>query len=214
MTMQSRRDRRQQDRRARGGRPTPGASRGARPGWIVPAAVAVLAIAAVFGLRAAGVFDPVRKIDASDSRFAPAGIVGTQHPEESKDHVPDGQTVRYKMSPPASGSHWATPLPWGSYDSPQPLERTVHNLEHGGIVVLYNGLTSDQVAQLKSTVSSLRSGQYRKIVLAPSNVFSDAKIAVSAWTWQLKLDTVDETPIIQFVRAHYDGPDAPEPGVP
>ena len=216
MTVQTRRARREQERKnkpVQQGSPQPQRSRGSRPGWIVPVVIIAIAVAAILLARANGVFDPVRVSDINDPKFSPSGVIGTQYPDEGKNHVPDGQPVQYKTTPPTSGNHWATPMPWGSYDQQQPLERTTHNMEHGGIVIMYNGLGSNEVAQLKVLVSTMRTGEFNKIVLEPSNSFSDAKIALSAWTWQLKLQAYDEASIIKFVRAHYNGPDAPEPNV-
>ena len=180
-----------------------------------PVIVAVLIFAAVLGLRASGAFDPgPPKLDPNDARFNPAGqVVGTKQKDEGRGHVANDKTVSYGTTPPTSGDHWDTPAGWGSYDRQQPNERTVHNLEHGGIVVSYNGLTPDDEKQLKAVVSQLRSGTFRKILIQPYPTLNDAKIAVTAWSWLLKLQTVDETQIVQFVRAHTDGPEAPEPGV-
>jgi hypothetical protein len=119
--------------------------------------------------------------------------------------------VTYATTPPTSGSHWANPAPWGIKDNTLPDEQTTHNLEHGGIVIDYKDLSPDDLASLKTVVRTLLGQQYRKIVLQPYAKLTDAQIALSAWTWQLKLGGYDETQIVKFVKAHYQGPDAPEP---
>jgi len=221
MTVHTRRDRRAQERKrarsrrdgmAAGG----GGGGGPRPPYLVPVIVVVAAIALVLGLRAIGAFEPgPPKLDLSDARFNPAGqAVGVKQKDEGRGHVAASQTVQYGTTPPTSGDHWDTPAPWGSYDKQQRDERTTHNLEHGGIVISYTGLSSDEQKQLTTIVSQLRSTQYRKIVLQPYPGLPDAKVALTSWDWLLKLPAVDEAQIVRFVRAHYDGPDAPEPGVP
>jgi hypothetical protein len=115
--------------------------------------------------------------------------------------------------PPTSGAHWATAAQWSTYDSQQPFERTVHNLEHGGIVITYKGLTDQELVKLKEVVRVLMNSGYPKIVLEPYPTLTDGRIAVTAWRWLLKLQGFDDVPIVKFVKAHYDGPDAPEPGV-
>ena len=52
-------------------------------------------------------------------------------------HVPDGSPINYASYPPASGPHYPAPASWGTYDSPLEEGRFVHNLEHGGIAILY-----------------------------------------------------------------------------
>ncbi len=221
MTTGTRRDRRAHERRqARGRREAMaaggGSGGGSRPSYLVPVIVVGLGLALVLGLRAAGVFEPgPPKLDVSDARFNPAGqAAGVQQKDEGRGHVSATQTVKYGTTPPTSGDHWDTPAPWGSYDKQQPNERTVHNLEHGGIVISYAGLSPDEQKQLTTIVAQLRTTQYRKIVLQPYSGLPDAKVALAAWDWLMKLPVIDETEIVRFVKAHYDGPEAPEPGVP
>ncbi|MSQ37659.1 MAG: DUF3105 domain-containing protein, partial [Chloroflexi bacterium] len=172
MTLDLRRDRRAKERRTAKGRRSAGPARpGPRIGnaFVRPVIVAVLIFAAVLGLRASGAFDPgPPKLDPNDARFNPAGqVVGVKQKDEGRGHVANDKTVSYGTTPPTSGDHWDTPAAWGSYDRQQPNERTVHNLEHGGIVVSYNGLTPDDEKQLKAVVSQLRSGTFRKILIQP-----------------------------------------------
>src|SRR5690242_14376423 len=54
-------------------------------------------------------------------------------------HVTPGTKVDYGANPPTSGSHWPYwRTPWDMYTTQVPREKWVHNLEHGGIVLLYN----------------------------------------------------------------------------
>jgi len=107
------------------------------------------------------------------------------------------------------------PAQWGIKDAQEQNERTTHNLEHGGIVIAYSpNLAADEVTKLKSLVRGLMSSSFRKIILEPYAQLSDAKIALTAWTWILKLPGYDEAQITEFVRAHYEGSDAPEPNGP
>lgn len=69
--------------------------------------------------------------------------MGTRHPNL-------GGKVTYAYCPPASGSHYnesgAGPIQarlYGPNDRPLP-EGWIHNLEHGGMVVLYRGDSGDQ----------------------------------------------------------------------
>ena len=214
---QTRRERRERERR----RQQP--ARRARPsnitGQLITAGVVIgLILLIVLGLRAAGVFEPpAAQIDANDPKFDPAGVtIGELEPDMGTAHITVGQPGHYNTEPPTSGEHWssaapAAPAPWGIKDTMLPREVTTHNLEHGGIVIAYNNLSDADVTQLKSTVRALMNGAYRKIILEPYPSLGDAKVAVTAWRWMLKLQSVDQVQIVQFVRQHYaDQKYAPE----
>jgi len=169
------------------------------------------------GLRAAGVFDPpAAAIDLNSADFQiPAGTtIGTQEPLLSPEHIVPPAKGNYNTVPPTSGQHWnqagLAPAAWGIKDANLPNEVTTHNLEHGGIVIGYANLTPAETDQLKGIVRALMNGTYRKIILEPYPL-TDAKVALTAWGWLLKVQSVDEIQIVQFTRAHYSDPNfAPE----
>src|SRR4030088_2565990 len=194
MTVTTRRDRRerertrQQRRRNGGGSPTP--RRRIGQGWVVLGVVVVF-IALVVLARALGVFNaPAPAIDVNAQQFDTTGqTVGIQVAALGTEHIPTGQTGNYNSVPPTSGQHWqqpAAPAPWGIKDANLPNEVTTHNLEHGGIVIAYNGLTTTETDQLKSIVRTMMNGTYRKIILEPSPL-TDSKVALTSGGWLLKL---------------------------
>src|SRR5262249_37706183 len=100
---------------------------------------------------------------------------------KSNDHsilVASGTSKKWNTDPPTSGPHYPVPVVWGAYTAPVNLAQLVHNLEHGGIYVLYG----KDVPQ--STIDELR-GFYDKhrdgTVLAPLPRLGN-KIALGAWT--------------------------------
>jgi len=178
-------------------------------------------ILAVLGLRAAGVFEPpAAAIDINSADFQiPAGTtIGTLQPIQAAQHIDPPARGSYNTVPPTSGQHYnqagVAPAPWGIKDTNLPNEVTTHNLEHGGIVIAYNGLTPAEVDQLKTLVRNLMSSGFPKVILEPYPKLTDAKVALTAWTWLYKLPTVDQTQIVRFFRAHYDPVEAPERGTP
>ena len=177
--------------------------------------VVAVVVALIFIGRALGAFDPpAAPIDVNAQEFDPAGqTVGTKVESLGNAHAAQGERVtNYNSIPPTSGQHWPTPAPWGIKDTTLPNEVTTHNLEHGGIVIAYNNLTSAEVDQLKSIVRQLMASGFPKIILEPYPELRDAKVALTAWTWLYKLPTVDQTQIVRFFRAHYDPVEAPERG--
>ncbi len=213
MSVTTRRDRREQEKRKKRRQGRGGSAAPDRTGtFITIAIVAIVLVGGVLLLRQVGAFEPpVASLDPNEGQVAQGEVVGTKYPNEGNPHVADGTKVTYGTTPPTSGAHYANPTTWGIKDSQLPDETTVHNLEHGGIVITYNQLTPDDLSKLKTLVRQLTAGQYRKVILEPYAKLADSKIAVSAWTWQLKLQSFDESQIVKFVRAHYQGPDAPEP---
>lgn len=220
MTVTTRRERRQQQRRKQQRRATGGGgggSRGIGQVWIA-LGVVVLLVALVLVGRAAGVFDApttsttnVNNVDVSGPK------IGEHRENIGNTHIATGQKANYTQGlPPTSGQHYeapAGPVPWGIKTSFIQFEATTHNLEHGGVVILYNGLSTKDAEQLQSLVRSLGSSGFSKIVLEPWPDMKDAKVILTAWNWILKLPSVDETSIVKFVRQHTDD-EAPENGTP
>ncbi|MFN2520570.1 MAG: DUF3105 domain-containing protein [Candidatus Limnocylindria bacterium] len=218
MAVATRRDRREQEKRRqqrrKGGKVARPGRR--RSGWVPAAIVVGVVILAIFAARAAGVFDaPPKPIDVNSAENQPVGDIGQKVADLGNAHIPAGQHATYNSVPPTSGEHYAqptAPAAAGVKDSTLPNEVTTHNLEHGGIVIAYNNLTPGDLDALKSLYRSLSNAGYRKILVEPYPTLTDAKIAVTAWDWILKLPGYDQTQIIRFVRGHYDGAEAPERG--
>lgn len=71
---------------------------------------------------------------------------------EGRGHTTDlNEKVEYQHNPPHSGSHYQLASEWGLYDEQQPDVQTVHNLEHGHIVISHKGLKEPQVKELLDT---------------------------------------------------------------
>ena len=88
---------------------------------------------------------------------------------------PDKTTVKYDTVPPSSGEHFATPespsQAFYTESNRPPLEKLVHNLEHGYSVVWYDPkLPQAQIDQLKKLAPLARDEKY-----------AGAKFIVSAW---------------------------------
>jgi hypothetical protein len=88
---------------------------------------------------------------------------------------------KYNTNPPTSGPHNPVWIVWGMYDEPIDRLRSIHNLEHGGIVIQYGPKAPD------GTVESL-SDFYRDdpngVVVAPLPSLGN-KISLAAWTFDL-----------------------------
>lgn len=138
---------------------------------------------------------------------------GRQMPDEGQVHIPGDRAGVYTSPyPPTSGQHrgstWAD---WEIYDDPMPPEVFVHNLEHGGIVLLYrcDRPCPETVAALRDlykTFPKAKNGRV-KMVVAPDPKIR-TPIAILAWTWLDELPALDRERVLRFYRAHVDrGPE-------
>lgn len=214
MAVTTRRDRRQQQRRQQQRRSDGGGrAAGISQAWIAIGVVAVVVALVLVG-RAAGVFDPPVTSKTDVSKVDTSGPpIGERREDLGNSHIATGQKGSYPLLPPTSGPHYgspAAPAGWGIKTSFVPFEVTNHNLEHGGVVIVYRDLSETEVAQLRSLVRSLGSSGYSKIILEPYPDLKNAKVALTSWNWSLTLQTLDEASIVKFVRQHY-AEEAPEP---
>lgn len=68
---------------------------------------------------------------------------------EGSSHTSDpDEKVDYQHSPPHSGDHYQVPAEWGLYDEQQADVATVHNLEHGHLVISHKGLSEKEEREL------------------------------------------------------------------
>ncbi len=91
----------------------------------------------------------------------------------------------------------------GVYDSPIPVTQEVHSLEHGYIVIHYNGITGNQVQQL----ASLSQQDPRKLIVSPFASMS-YQVSLTAWDHLQACDGVDLQVIKNFIGEFRDrGPE-------
>ncbi len=141
-------------------------------------------------------------------------ILGYVQPDMGNSHVAVGQKVTYSYCAPASGSHYNAsgrgPIPARVYAPTDnvPPEGWVHNLEHGALVILYQGnsagATTDGQAAFKAFYDSfpnsprcgLQKGQLGPVI-AP---FDDMATPFEAIIWDrvLPLQTFDQAQILAF----------------
>ncbi|HEX2678719.1 MAG TPA: DUF3105 domain-containing protein [Polyangiales bacterium] len=124
-------------------------------------------------------------------------------------------TIHYPDPPPAGGDHnecWGT---WGVHDTPLAAEHWVHNLEHGGVVFLYDcpsGCTAEVAALAK-----LVNAKPRTILSLYAPM--PTRFAVVSWGYRLESDCLDLDAFTAFYLAHVnqapeDIPDNPPAGCP
>ena len=141
--------------------------------------------------------------------------IGYFQDDLGRNHVPLGTRVRYAFCPPASGLHYSAagagpiePRFYGSSESTVP-ENWIHNMEHGGLVVLYrcgSGDTCDQAQQdaLRSFYTTFPNSPVcdvpRGVIGPVITRFDDMAFPYAALLWNqvLPLTSFDARQILAF----------------
>ena len=110
----------------------------------------------------------------------------------------------YNSNPPTSGWHLGSATaPWGILHQPFDDRLTVHNLEHGGVIIHYRqSLDPASVAQLTALAEGLQRRSPCIILVPRLDAQLERPIAVTAWTALLTLDRVDEAAITSFFERY------------
>jgi hypothetical protein len=134
-------------------------------------------------------------------------LAGTKVEILERNHVKEGEKPTYNSNPPTSGDHYADTEEWGISDTPLVVEKLVHNLEHGGIVIYYNCEKCDDLIVTLKDLTNRLAAKDRKIILTP-NKNSDAKIALAAWGYYDTMNDLDENRVWSFFNDHINrGPE-------
>ena len=152
---------------------------------------------------------------------------GYVQPDMGKGHAPTGSTIRYTSCPPASGRHYdgagIGPIRAGYYgpnDAAVP-PGWVHNLEHGGIVLLYrcaaapgssgppddSACTDQRLQALQSLLTQWPASPFcglpatENVVIARFDEMAWPYAAL-VWDFILPLETLDESLLFEFYASH------------
>ncbi|MFV2063155.1 MAG: DUF3105 domain-containing protein [Chloroflexota bacterium] len=148
-----------------------------------------------------GVFEPQLGVEAPNE-----GGVGA--------HVGQGRELSQDNRPPSSGLHYPSAASYSISAQPVPAGNWLHNLEHGGIVILYRCADQQECGEaaslVRGEVSSRASdgafGQV-KIVGTPYQDMDTPWTAV-AWRRTLPLEEFDAEQLLAFYERYVDrGPE-------
>ena len=134
-------------------------------------------------------------------------LIGEGFCRESTSHVEEGSEIMWMNNPPHSGDHYPTWANWGEHEEPIPRGNWVHNLEHGGIVFVYN-CPEDCSAELDVLRSVMDAHPDLSILMTADSLLDAPRFAAISWTWVLETDAPDFDELSCFVQQHYDN--APE----
>jgi len=142
------------------------------------------------------------RVENDSQKLAP---VGQAFENQGQTHIQPGAShPAYNSNPPTSGWHWVQPANWGIYEKPLVDEQAVHNLEHGGIWISYKDIDD----QTKADLANIAKANSGSVIISPRGG-NDAKIILASWTRLEKLDSYDETKVLEFIRNNKNK--SPEP---
>jgi hypothetical protein len=131
-------------------------------------------------------------------------------PDLGGQHLNPGQSFdQYNSIPPTSGPHDPNLLRCAIYAEPQSLERSLHSMEHGAVLMVYHPdlLPAGPVAELQAIANDLLDGG-KRIVMAPSRRLQ-GPLSIASWGNLLNLNVVEDDTIRGFVAAFEDeGPES------
>ena len=129
---------------------------------------------------------------------------------------PSQTSPKWNTDPPTSGPHYAVAAVFGIYEDQIDLARLVHNLEHGGVYILYGKDVPDStVEQLRSFYEAHKTGT----IMAPLDRLGD-RFALGAWVddgdthsgFLAKCASFDENALSTFFRTlQFRGPERYDP---
>ena len=141
--------------------------------------------------------------------------VGQKIPDEGRTHVDPATTATYQFYPPSSGPHYnaqgVAPVSWQTIGSLSEGQY-IHNLEHGGIAILYNCPSGSDCTtlknQLENYVNNLAPSEPQfnevKLVLSPYSRGMQKRVALVAWDYVDFVDGYDQNEITRFYESHVD----------
>jgi hypothetical protein len=148
---------------------------------------------------------------------APCEVLLDNPPLMPASHVPIPTDVVYNFNPPTSGPHYPYWVAFKEFPAPVDRRYYVHNLEHGGVVLLYRCNDNTGCVDVQRAFREVRDALAPdptcdpavrvRIVITPDPLL-DVPIAASAWGWTYRARCVHKPSLDEFVRQHYrQGPE-------
>ncbi|MEO6125110.1 MAG: DUF3105 domain-containing protein [Ilumatobacteraceae bacterium] len=176
---------------------------------LVVAAMLTLVTAACGSTTEAASSNTATSATAGSPSTTSVGSDGVVHYEGlGRDHTTGN--VEYPESPPVGGNHDPSWQNCGVYDEPVRNENAVHSLEHGAVWLAYNpSLSAADVEILRAFALN-----QTHVLVSPYVGLADGEAVVAtAWGTQLRLDSVTDPRLAEFVATYQEGSQTPELGV-
>ena len=146
--------------------------------------------------------DTCRIAETTEVEGCPA-ILGEGFCTEGGSHVEQDSAIEWSNNPPHSGDHYPTWKNWGEHDEPVPRGNWVHNLEHGGVALIYN-CPEGCDAELELLRAVFEALPDHPILMTEDPLLDGPRFAAVSWNWVLEFDAPDVDELVCFVEQHYD----------
>ena len=138
------------------------------------------------------------------------GTIVTPYAVDPSPHITACFPVMYSSNPPTSGPHYPYWAAFQTYTTPIPRGFTVHDLEHGAIVISYKcaGACAAELAALQAFIDARPvdpacvAPVKSRIVITPDPLL-DVPFAAAAWGFALTSQCFDLPALGAFIDAHY-----------
>ncbi len=158
-----------------------------------------------------------RSVNEFNSLAEAAGCGGIRKTGGSgaAEHLAEGEKTSYDTTPPTHGKHATTTLSAGVYDrrlSDNPEEqlniyKAVHSLEHGAVIIWYEGLQAAEKRKLESTYRN-----EEKVLVVPYPLLKGkTEVAMTAWGRIVECQKLSTDVIDAFIDRFREARSAPEP---
>ncbi len=143
-------------------------------------------------------------LEAADA--GPCHVTIREVENEGAEHLSEGAELSFASNPPASGDHYGA---WTRFepfeDRVVPRGYWVHNLEHGGVALLFGPDAPERVVRelldLYDDLPDDESCGHARALLTEDPELDDP-VAVVAWDVVLEATCVDRTLMLDFVRTY------------
>jgi hypothetical protein len=182
------------------------------------ALLAIAAVAAALSLLGTGgsdtsAADARTSLEAAGCELQAVESLGAAHSVTD----PGGTSDAWNTDPPTSGPHYGVAAIFGIYEEPLEMARLVHNLEHGGVFILYGDeVPSATVDELRGFYDDHKAGT----LMAPLPRLGD-EFALGAWNadpgetgnaYLAKCTSFDDAAVSDFFSAfQFRGPERFDP---
>jgi hypothetical protein len=138
------------------------------------------------------------------------GTIVTSYAVDPSPHITQCFPVLYSSNPPTSGPHYPNWAAFQTYATAIPRGFTVHDLEHGAIVISYKcaGNCAVELAALQAFIDARPADPLcvaptkSRIVITPDPLL-DVPFAAAAWGFALTSQCFDLPALGAFIDAHY-----------
>ena len=129
-------------------------------------------------------------------------MMGEKMTDEGAGHVArDKSHPKYNSNPPTSGWHWGDGTAGPGIKTELVADELIlHSMEHGAAVVWYReGMNQSDMDKI---TKAFNNSSGKKIMLARKDL--DVPVALTSWGYLLKLNTIDEGTIKEFIETNND----------